>query len=130
MNFTDLTITINAPLIATTGINLAAGVIAKASPDFQVKSFDDTFYKVILQYWYNQECFDNAKAPIGIEGIHEVYDTSEEHETLPLYITGAFEDEIKIDITSETDIDTEAKRKDLIIAKIAERLGLQTTDFS
>jgi hypothetical protein len=128
MNFDPIEITINAALTSSTGIPLPAGVVVKGKPEDQLINHNNTLYRSVIQFWFNQECYDGGKAPITIEGIHPVFDTGTDGD--PLYVTGALELQSELAITDPADIDTAQKCKDLIIAELATLLSLTAEDFS
>ena len=129
MNFEKVEITINSPLTSSAGIPLPAGIVGKVNVENQVISLNKDVYHAYIYFWANEQCYVDGKTKISIDGLHETIGLQPDDDAEVLGVASN-ELYLELPITGEDDIDTLQKCKDLIIAKLAESLGLQTTDFS
>jgi hypothetical protein len=128
MTLTDISVTINQPTTASTGAPVPAGVLVFSPSSFQAVNPEGTFYRAVLQMFYNQECYDVGKGAIQLEGTHVVVNTAMEDEP-PIYVSGAFEVECELNGVAG-DFDSAEKRKNKIIEFLASKLTLNIGDFS
>lgn len=100
----------------TSGINIPAGLLIVIEENKQAFSTENN-YHIFPDFYYNTECRDNGKSTLRVEGLHEVVNLDE------YGISAENEVQLKIPTTGEADVDTLAKKKALIIAELASKLG-------
>ena len=129
MTFNKLKIKADTTLITTEGTTLAAGVHFMARTDLQWLQVGNTHFNIILYAWTDVDCCDAGKPVLSLEGIHDAIDISVSDE-FPVYKSFSYEIKFQIEIADETDVDTDAKVQDLVIAELASTLSKVAGDFS
>lgn len=129
MSFDKVEITINTGVTQTSGIALPSGAVCKVEAQNQTVALDGKSYHCYPALWANEECYVALKARVTIEGLTEVLKLDNEEGAVSV---GNQDQDLYfiIDIDSSADADTNTKRKNLIIAVLAEKLSLDVSDFS
>lgn len=124
MDFEQINITMNSDCTSTSGIAIPVGTFFNIPLTAQAFSEANLKYYAFIDAFYNEACFDAEKTAFRIQGLNEVVIDPE------LGVNVVDQVESIIDVSSEADVDTNEKRKALIIIWLADKLGKEVADFS